>query len=99
MRAVLQVCRDLGSEVIAEGVGTKEELRWLRRCGVVLFQGYMFARPGFEALPVGLVCAPPCCGRRRQKTDPDLLDWELHCSCEVPADAIHDRRAREEVLG
>jgi EAL domain-containing protein (putative c-di-GMP-specific phosphodiesterase class I) len=48
-RAVLQVCDDLGIEVIAEGVETMGELAWFRRVGVRLFQGYLLARPAFEA--------------------------------------------------
>jgi EAL domain-containing protein (putative c-di-GMP-specific phosphodiesterase class I) len=49
-RAVLQVCDDLGIEVIAEGVETLGEFSWFRRVGVRLFQGYLFARPAFESL-------------------------------------------------
>ncbi|WP_053076184.1 EAL domain-containing protein [Marinobacter psychrophilus] len=40
-----------GCRVIAEGVKTMEEYRWLRQRGISLFQGYLFARPGFEELP------------------------------------------------
>ena len=49
-RAVLQVCDDLGIEVIAEGVETPGEYSWFRRVGVRLFQGYLFGRPAFESL-------------------------------------------------
>jgi EAL domain-containing protein (putative c-di-GMP-specific phosphodiesterase class I) len=49
-RAVLQVCDDLGIEVIAEGVETVAEMAWFRRVGVRLFQGYLLGRPTFEAL-------------------------------------------------
>jgi EAL domain-containing protein (putative c-di-GMP-specific phosphodiesterase class I) len=49
-RALIQVCRDLGLEVIAEGVETESEVRWFKRCGVELFQGYYFARPAFQRL-------------------------------------------------
>jgi EAL domain-containing protein (putative c-di-GMP-specific phosphodiesterase class I) len=49
-RAVMQVCDDLGIEVIAEGVETMGEYAWFRRVGVRLFQGYLLARPAFEAL-------------------------------------------------
>ena len=52
MRAILQVCRDLGIELIAEGIESHEEYLWLRDQGVDLFQGYLFAHPAFEALPV-----------------------------------------------
>jgi EAL domain-containing protein (putative c-di-GMP-specific phosphodiesterase class I) len=27
------------------------EYAWLRDCGIDLFQGYLFARPGFQTLP------------------------------------------------
>jgi EAL domain-containing protein (putative c-di-GMP-specific phosphodiesterase class I) len=53
VRAVIQACDDLGIDVIAEGVETEAEYHWFRRVGVHLFQGYYFARPAFEALPVG----------------------------------------------
>jgi len=51
VRAVLQVCGDLGIDVIAEGVESLAEYHWFARQGVRLFQGYLFARPGFECLP------------------------------------------------
>jgi EAL domain-containing protein (putative c-di-GMP-specific phosphodiesterase class I) len=49
-RAVLQVCDDLGIEVVAEGVETLGEYRWFKRIGVRLFQGYLLGRPAFESL-------------------------------------------------
>jgi EAL domain-containing protein (putative c-di-GMP-specific phosphodiesterase class I) len=49
--AILQVCSDLGIEVIAEGVETSGEKRWFEDAGVRLFQGYLFGRPAFESLP------------------------------------------------
>lgn len=48
---ILGVCRVLKIEVIAEGVETVAEMRELRRLGVNLFQGFLFARPAFETLP------------------------------------------------
>ena len=36
---------------LAEGVETREEMLFLRDCGVDLMQGYYFAHPGFESLP------------------------------------------------
>jgi blue light- and temperature-responsive anti-repressor len=51
VRAVMQVCEDLGIDVIAEGVESDAEYRWFKRAGVKLFQGYLFCRPTFEALP------------------------------------------------
>lgn len=51
VRGVLGVCTDLGILPIAEGVETLGEYMTLRDLGVDLFQGYLFARPAFEALP------------------------------------------------
>lgn len=49
--AIIGVCRELSIRVIAEGVETIEECMTLMDEGVTLFQGYLFARPGFESLP------------------------------------------------
>lgn len=50
-RGVLRTCEDLGIDVIAEGVETIDEYHWLFDEGIHLFQGYLFAKPGFEQLP------------------------------------------------
>ncbi len=49
VRHTLALMRDLGIEVIAEGVETADELAVLRDMGVELIQGYFFAAPKFEA--------------------------------------------------
>lgn len=49
---IIAICKELGIKVIAEGIETKEECLTLIDEGVTLFQGYLFARPGFESLPV-----------------------------------------------
>ncbi|KAF1070835.1 MAG: Blue light- and temperature-regulated antirepressor BluF [Pseudomonas citronellolis] len=51
IEGILGVCRALDIQVIAEGVESLEEFLQLRRQGLSLFQGYWFARPGFEQLP------------------------------------------------
>lgn len=51
LKGVLETCRSLGIEVIAEGVETEGEMKALADGGVYLMQGYYFARPGFETLP------------------------------------------------
>jgi EAL domain-containing protein (putative c-di-GMP-specific phosphodiesterase class I) len=48
---ILSIARDLGLQVIAEGVETEDEMRALRGAGITLFQGYLFARPVVEGLP------------------------------------------------
>ncbi|WP_197540132.1 EAL domain-containing protein [Azospirillum sp. B510] len=50
VKAILSVCEDLDIIPIAEGVETLDEARTLRDLGVGLMQGYLFARPAFEAL-------------------------------------------------
>ena len=54
--AIARACRDLGVLVLAEGVETGAEHRALGDLGVVLQQGYLFARPAFEAVAAP---APP----------------------------------------
>lgn len=43
--AMVGFCRELGLEVVAEGVETAEEGDWLASLGVPVLQGYHFARP------------------------------------------------------
>lgn len=60
---IVRTARALGTEIIAEGIETQAERDALVDAGVHLFQGYLFARPGFESLPVvdpaSLPKAPP----------------------------------------
>jgi blue light- and temperature-responsive anti-repressor len=51
VRAIIQICSDLGIDIIAEGVETEAEYAWLESQGIRLFQGYLFAKPGFESFP------------------------------------------------
>jgi EAL domain-containing protein (putative c-di-GMP-specific phosphodiesterase class I) len=46
-----RMCRKLGITLLAEGVETEAELEALRQLGIRYVQGYLFARPAFEALP------------------------------------------------
>ncbi len=55
LRGLVQTCRDLGIDIIAKGVETTEEYRWLYDEGVERFQGFLFAKPGFESLPKPLL--------------------------------------------
>lgn len=48
---IITMMRQLGGRIIAEGVETEEEYDWLRAQGIALYQGYLFAKPGFECLP------------------------------------------------
>lgn len=51
VRGILRTCWDLGIDVIAEGVESTQEYEWLSSEGIELFQGWLFAQPGFEQLP------------------------------------------------
>ncbi len=51
LRSIVDVCRSLRIKVIAEGIETIEEMSFLEQLGIRMFQGYLFARPGFESLP------------------------------------------------
>ena len=57
IRGICRTCLDLGIEIIAEGVETEKEFRWLQAEGIRLFQGYLFSRPAFEKLPEAF-CGP-----------------------------------------
>lgn len=48
---IVRVCEELAIRVIAEGVETRGEVDTLSGEGISLMQGYLFARPGFQALP------------------------------------------------
>lgn len=49
--AMVGLCRRLGVTVIAEGIETRGELDAVRALGIELVQGYLLAKPAFEALP------------------------------------------------
>ena len=51
VRSLLAMCRELGVEVIAEGIETVGEYEWLVGEGVRYAQGFLFARPTLERLP------------------------------------------------
>ncbi|MGO1657093.1 MAG: EAL domain-containing protein [Marinobacter sp.] len=48
---IIVMMAQLGGRIVAEGVETTEEYFWLRSQGISLYQGYLFAKPGFECLP------------------------------------------------
>ena len=49
-KGIVQICRELGMDIVAEGVETRDELVCLQDIGIHLFQGYYFAKPSFESL-------------------------------------------------
>lgn len=55
VRSLIALCRDLGIQVIAEGVETEAERDFLLDAGIHLLQGFLLARPVFRPLDA----APP----------------------------------------
>jgi len=57
VRAVVRMCDELGTDVIAEGIETAAEAAALRDLGVRYHQGYWYARPALARLPL---LSPEC---------------------------------------
>ncbi len=49
VKHTLAMLSDFGIMAVCEGIETHEELQVLKDLGVTLFQGYLFAKPAFEA--------------------------------------------------
>ncbi|MDR1874177.1 MAG: EAL domain-containing protein [Synergistaceae bacterium] len=45
IRHIISMAKDLGIEVVCEGVETEEQMKFLRACGCDYAQGYYYARP------------------------------------------------------
>jgi diguanylate cyclase (GGDEF)-like protein len=59
VRAMVNLGRDLGMEITAEGVETREQLEMLERAGCGEMQGYLFSRPIAEAAVPPLLRSMP----------------------------------------
>ena len=55
VRGICLSMAELGCTVIAEGVETLEEYRWLVAQGIRYYQGYLFGRPTFERLEAPVI--------------------------------------------
>lgn len=51
VRAIIDFCFSLGIGVVAEGVETSQEMRWLTGAGVDKVQGFLLAKPMVMGLP------------------------------------------------
>lgn len=49
VRGVTRICEELGIRIIAEGIETLDECRFLQDIGINLMQGFLFSKPLFEA--------------------------------------------------
>ncbi|HEX8459508.1 MAG TPA: EAL domain-containing protein [Pyrinomonadaceae bacterium] len=56
VRTIVSLAQNLGMNVIAEGVETKEQLAALRRLGCENGQGYLFSKPVNAKLAENLIC-------------------------------------------
>ena len=45
-RTMISMCKELGMQVVAEGIETAEERDAMAQAGCDLMQGYLFAKPG-----------------------------------------------------
>jgi EAL domain-containing protein (putative c-di-GMP-specific phosphodiesterase class I) len=52
LRGIMTVCKEVGIDIIAEGIETKEEFEFLTQSGIRYMQGFYFAKPEFEKLPI-----------------------------------------------
>ena len=52
VRSVVEICRDLDIQLIAEGVESSAQQQTLQDLGLRYMQGNLFAEPAFEALPL-----------------------------------------------
>ncbi|KFZ39056.1 diguanylate phosphodiesterase [Shewanella mangrovi] len=57
VRHCILMFQELGILALAEGIETAAEAKWLQAAGVDLMQGYLFAKPGFQSLPIPDVSA------------------------------------------
>ncbi len=52
IEGIVLICKNIGSEVVAEGIETREERDFLASTGIALMQGYFFCKPAFKSLGV-----------------------------------------------
>jgi EAL domain-containing protein (putative c-di-GMP-specific phosphodiesterase class I) len=64
---VVRLCQELGAEVVAEGIETRDELSAVRDAGAQYGQGYLLGRPSF---PKPSITWPPRSGGRLPPTIP-----------------------------
>ena len=75
VRAVIAMGRDLGIEITAEGVETRQQLEMLERAGCGEIQGYLFSRPVPEATVFPLLRSMPILAEVWPEPSARVLPW------------------------
>lgn len=74
VRTIIRLAESLGLDVIAEGIETEEQARWLREMGCCLGQGFYYSKPLKAAEVVSLMtespAAEPTCSLEKVLTLP-----------------------------
>jgi EAL domain-containing protein (putative c-di-GMP-specific phosphodiesterase class I) len=75
IRASADKLGELGSKVLAEGVGTAVQHEALQNCGIELAQGWLYGQP--EAI-ASVLSPQVTCGRHRETVSKDLARANSH---------------------
>ena len=66
VRSIIDIARQSGTRLVAEGIETEAELQTVRKLGVQYGQGYLFARPALNPI---VALAPEISGMLHSKTE------------------------------
>lgn len=94
VRGVLALTRELGVEVVAEGVETPDQLSALRKVGCTTVQGFLLGRPVPQLFPSRVPTAVPILSdpnRPPPTTPPNVTRQQP--SGALPSSPAHDRRS------
>ncbi len=76
IRATVEMCHELGLKLVAEGVETEQQFRFLRELGCQVLQGYLFSRPLADKDFHALLEAREHFIARHQTAQPEIdRDW------------------------
>jgi diguanylate cyclase (GGDEF)-like protein/PAS domain S-box-containing protein len=74
VRTILLLAQNLGMDVVAEGVETREQLALLRKLGCEYGQGYLFSRPADVDGAEQIIAETRACeGQAREQVAPDKM--------------------------
>lgn len=70
LSAIVRLCNDLGSDVVAEGVETRGELDAVRDSGVRFVQGFLIGKPTADCVRPEVHLGEPPVTRRKPRNEP-----------------------------